>query len=63
MKIALELIQQWDTAKELRDYLDKLKRTLERICEMEAEAPTDWFIEVQPEDTVGEFRISLTHLL
>lgn len=44
MRISLELDQSWNTAKELREYLGKLERTLQRICEMEAESPTNWFL-------------------
>ena len=60
MKISLELEQGWSTAKEALDYLRLLSRTFERIVEMEADAPTDWFFLITP---VGEqHTISLTHL-
>lgn len=60
MKISLELEQGWTTSDDLRKYLGKLERTLQRICEMEAEAPTDWFFDI--EETKDEHIIKLTHL-
>lgn len=60
MKISLELDQTWDTAKELHDYLGLLGRALQRICEMEAEAPPEWFFLIR--ESKGEYTISLTHL-
>jgi len=60
MKISLELEQSWETASELREYLGKLERTLQRIYEMEAEAPTNWFFDI--EETEDEHTIKLTHL-
>ena len=60
MKISLELEQGWSTAKEALDYFRLLSRTMERIFEMEADAPTDWFILIEK---VGEANtVSLTHL-
>ena len=61
MKISLELEQSWDTAGDLREYLGLLERTLQRVCEMEAEVPSDWFFLVDG-DRHGEYRITLTHL-
>ena len=60
MKISLELDQQWATVTELQDYLRLLTRTMERIYEMEADAPTDWFVFVELINS--EYKISLTHL-
>lgn len=61
MKIALELEQTWDTSKKLLEYLRLLSRTMERICEMEADSPTDWFLDVKRIDE-GDFEVKLTHL-
>ena len=61
MKISLELEQGWDTAKELLDYLRLLSRTLERIVEMDADAPPDWFFSVERLNA-DENNIILTHL-
>ena len=63
MRISLELDQQWATAEDLLKYLGKLERTLQRICEMEADSPTDWFLEVKTLSAENlEFNISFTHL-
>ena len=61
MKISLELKQEWRTAPDLLSYLRLLSRTLERICEMEADAPTDWFLHITKEGE-EEYRIEITHL-
>jgi len=61
MKITLELQQCWGTASDLLEYLRLLSRTLERICEMEADAPTDWYFQIT-EKGEGEYKIELTHL-
>lgn len=60
MRISLELRQTWETADELREYLGKLERTFQRICEMEAETPADWYIQVV--EKKEEYTINLTHL-
>lgn len=61
MIISLELEQGWGTANELREYLGKLERTLQRICEMDAETPTDWYFEITPR-LEDEYVIKITHL-
>jgi len=61
MIISLELIQEWKTSRNLLDYLRLLARTLERICEMEADAPADWYFRIT-ETGEGEYKIELTHL-
>jgi len=61
MKIAIELKQEWRTASDLLSYLRLLSRTLERICEMEADAPSNWFLQVS-KAKAGEYKIKITHL-
>jgi len=61
MKIGLELKQEWDTSRDLMDYLRLLSRTLERIVEMEADSPTNWYFEIT-EIGEDEYTIELTHL-
>lgn len=61
MIISLELKQEWATSRNLLNYLRLLARTLERICEMEAESPADWFLKITTEGE-GEYLIELTHL-
>jgi len=60
MKISIELDQEWDTALALLEYLRLLSRTLERICEMEAEAPMDWFLLITRPKS-DEYKIEITH--
>ena len=62
MKISIELNQSWGTAKELLEYLRLLSRTMERICEMEVEAPADWYIEIIETRIEDPPIIKLTHL-
>ena len=62
MKISLELEQAWATTKELLDYVGKIERTLQRLCEMEAESPTDWFFLIEATEGEEEHTITLTHL-
>jgi len=61
MKIGLELKQEWNTSRDLMDYLRLLSRTLERIVEMEADSPTNWYFKIAE---LGEqvYTIELTHL-
>jgi len=61
MKIGLELKQEWNTSRDLMDYLRLLSRTLERIVEMEADSPTNWYFEIT-EIGEDEYTIELTHL-
>ena len=61
MKIGLELKQEWNTSRDLMDYLRLLSRTLERIVEMEADSPTNWYFEIT-EVGEDEYTIELTHL-
>ena len=61
MRIGIELKQEWATTKELLEYLRLLSRTMERMCEMEADTPSDWYFHVE-DLTEGEHKIELTHL-
>lgn len=61
MIISLELKQEWRTAQETLAYFRLLARTLERVCEMEAEAPADWYFRIT-EQGDEEHNIELTHL-
>ena len=61
MKIGLELKQEWNTSRDLMDYLRLLSRTLERIVEMEVDSPTNWYFEIT-EIGEDEYTIELTHL-
>ena len=61
MKIGLELKQEWNTSRDLMDYLRLLSRTLECIVEMEADSPTNWYFEIT-EIGEDEYTIELTHL-
>ena len=61
MIISLELKQEWDTSKDLLSYLRLLSRTLERIVEMEADSPTNWYFKIR-EIGKQEYTIELTHL-
>jgi hypothetical protein len=64
MIISLELKQEWATSRMLLGYLRLLASTLERICEMEADSPTDWYLKITKEGNEGneEYKIELTHL-
>ena len=61
MKISLELEQGWSTAKEVLDYFQLLSRTMERIVEMEADAPMNWFLDIRGKSP-ETYKIRLTHL-
>lgn len=60
MKISIELNQTWDTAEKLLCYLRLLSRTVERICEMEADTPMNWFLDITKEGE--DYIVRLTHL-